>query len=193
MQLAAELDKLHAELDADRTRLEALTAERDTVVEELAATRKWIDDLHEAEAEFASSPAAAPDATHATAPSSKPKATAPKDEVDDGEAWQAVRLATRYVFGEEVVVQINGDPGKLFDLSITGCQLLSPTALKPNHTVKVTLPNEKKPVICTGTVVWTRLEPSAGGQAIRYRAGVRFTKVDEAAIETFASRHGATA
>ena len=83
-------------------------------------------------------------------------------------------------------------PARLSDLSITGCQLLSPTALKPNHTVKVTLPDGKKPVTCTGTVVWTRLEPSAGGQAIRYRAGVRFTKVDEAAIETFASRHGAT-
>ena len=90
-----------------------------------------------------------------------------------------MRLANRYVFGEEVAVQINGDPGRLFDLSITGCQLLSPKALKPNHTVKVTLPDEKKPVICTGTVVWTRLEPSAAGQALRYRAGVRFTKADE--------------
>ena len=116
-----------------------------------------------------------------------------EDAGDDDDGWQAVRLANRYVFGKEIVVQINGDPGRLFDLSITGCQLLSPKALKPNHTVKVTLPDGKKPVICTGTVVWTRLEPPAGGQALRYRAGVRFTKADELAIEAFAAHHGATA
>ena len=75
-----------------------------------------------------------------------------------------MRLANRYVFGEEIAVQINGDPGKLFDLSITGCQLLSPTALKPNHTVKVTLPNEKGSVACTGTVVWTRLAAARTGR-----------------------------
>ena len=93
------------------------------------------------------SPAAAPAAdTRRSIPAMPRKATASqstKPTTEDG--WQAVRLANRYAFGEEFVVQINGDPGKLFDLSITGCQLLSPTALKPNHTVKVSLPDEKKP------------------------------------------------
>jgi hypothetical protein len=165
------------------------------VAGELQAARQWIDELREAEAEFAmlspapSQPATAPVPSPPTSakPSANAKATGGEDD-----GWQAVRLATRYVFSEEIAVQINGDPGRLFDLSISGCQLLSPKALKPNHTVKVTLPGEKKPVVCTGTVVWTRLEPPTAGRAQRYRAGVRFTKADELAIEAFASQHGAT-
>ena len=104
------------------------------------------------------------------------------------EGWQAVRLANRYVFNTELSVQVNGDPARLFDLSISGCQLLSPTALKPNQMVKIVLP-DKTPVTCAGKVVWTRLEPMAMGQPLGYRAGVRFTKADEVAIEAFAARY----
>src|SRR5205814_9860669 len=102
------------------------------------------------------------------------------------ESWQAVRLASRYVFSTELSVQVNGDAARLFDLSISGCQLLSPTALKPNQMVKVLLPS-KPPLTCAGKVVWTRLEPMGVGQPLGYRAGVRVTKADEAAIEAFAS------
>jgi hypothetical protein len=61
--------------------------------------------------------------------------------------------------------------------------------LNPHNTVKVTLPSEKKSIVCTGIVVWTRLEPSAPGRSLRYRAGMRFTKADELAIEAFAAQH----
>jgi hypothetical protein len=49
------------------------------------------------------------------------------------------------------------------------------------------------PVTCSGKVVWTRLEPMAAGQPLGYRAGVHFTKSDEAAIEAFAARHATPA
>jgi hypothetical protein len=52
--------------------------------------------------------------------------------------------------------------------------------------VKVLLPS-KPPLTCAGKVVWTRLEPMGVGQPLGYRAGVRFTKPDEAAIDAFAS------
>jgi hypothetical protein len=106
--------------------------------------------------------------------------------------WQPVRIATRYLFSQEITVQVNGDPSRLLDLSTSGCQLLCSTALKPSHAVKVMLPGPHSPVVCTGTVVWTRLELPAAGQPLRYRAGVRFAKADEGAIETFAAHHAAT-
>ena len=61
---------------------------------------------------------------------------------------------------------------------IGGCQLLSPTALKPNQMVRIVLP-DTPPLTCAGKVVWTRLEPMGMGQPLGYRAGVRFTKADE--------------
>jgi hypothetical protein len=51
------------------------------------------------------------------------------------------------------------------------------------------LPAETTPVACSGKVVWTRLEPMAAGQPLGYRAGVRFTKADEVAIEAFIARY----
>jgi hypothetical protein len=49
--------------------------------------------------------------------------------------------------------------------------------------------SDTAPITCSGKVVWTRLEPMAVGQPLGYRAGVKFTKADEAAIEAYAARH----
>jgi chromosome segregation ATPase len=189
------------------TQLHAMTSEREAITDELTAARKWINDLREAEAQFALPPApphlnAPPHAdapSHVDAPHAKSKAKAkgaapaavpdPREEGEPEEGWQAVRLAPRFLFADEISVQVNGDPARLFDISISGCQLLSPTALKPNQMVKVLLPAGKTPLACSGKVVWTRLEPMAAGQPLGYRAGVRFTKADEAGIEKFAARH----
>jgi predicted nucleic acid-binding Zn-ribbon protein len=191
----AEIPALRADLEAARARLEALATERDTIAGELQAARKWIDALREAEAEFGalSSQIETPSGPPPAPPAKLDvKAPAPSGGPEDDEGWQAVRLANRYVFREEIAVQINGEVGRLFDLSASGCQLLSPSALKPNHVVKVVLPSVHASITCTGKVVWTRLEPSESGRPLGYRAGVRFTKADESAIETFAADHGAT-
>jgi hypothetical protein len=57
--------------------------------------------------------------------------------------------------------------------------------------VKVSLPDTKTAIACTGKVVWARLEPARAGRPLGYRAGLSFTKRDEAAIEAFMVRHGA--
>ena len=180
-------------------RLDEMTREREAITDELTAARKWINDLREAEAEFALPPApphveappanAAPAKTKAKAKTPAPVTTHPRPDTEEPEeGWQAVRLAPRTLFSEGLSVQINGDPARLFDISISGCQVLSPTALKPNQLVKIVLP-DKPPVACAGKVVWTRLEPMAAGQPLGYRAGIRFTKADEIGIEKFAARH----
>ena len=182
-QAVADYQKIAAQL-------EAMAKERDRIADELTAAQKWISELREAEAEFAS-PSAPP---HVETPPAKTTGQAPEPasaltQEEPEESWQAVRLANRYLFHSEVSVQVNGDPARLFDLSISGCQLLSPTALKPNQMVKILLPADKAPVVCSGKVVWTRLEPMAAGQPLGYRAGVRFTKADDVGIETFAARY----
>jgi hypothetical protein len=189
-QALAHHDQLAAERERERTeaarRIEALTAERDKMAGDLQNAMKWIDEHLEAEAEFSASSGTIRAAAQA-APTADAAPTAPAEE-----GWQAVRLATRFGFPEPIVVQVNGDPGKLVDISTTGCQLLFPTALKPNQVVKVQLPDERAPISCAGKVVWTRLEPPVKGGLMGYRAGVSFTKADGHAIEAFVARHAST-
>jgi hypothetical protein len=199
-QQLASARSMEAQAVADHqkvaARLAAMTEERDAVINELAAARQAINQPRAAEPEFVLPPAPAaveqsPAKARAKAKTHAHSAVKPEPVEPDG-GWQSVRLANRYVFNVELSVQVNGNPARLFDLSASGCQLLSPTALKPNQMVKIVLP-DSTPVPCAGKVVWTRLEPMAAGQPLGYRAGVHFTKSDEAAIEAFAVRHAAPA
>jgi chromosome segregation ATPase len=175
--------------------LDRVSAERDALTSELNAARQWIAEMQAAEAEFgalnaedALAPPAGPSSSRAGLEAPRAAVRPPEDE-----GWQAVRLASRYIFAEPLTVQINGNPGRLCDLSISGCQVLSPTALKPNQVVKIQLSSDlAAPVTCTGRIVWTRLEAAGPGRPLSYRAGVRFTAADEQAIESFATLHGAT-
>ena len=118
-----------------------------------------------------------------------PPAPQPATPAEGEDDWQPVRLDTRYVFPEEMRIQINGEPVKLCDLSTSGCQIISPTNLRPSQIVKVLLPLDEGPVACTGTVVWARVESPVPNRASACRAGLRFTKTDEAAIEAFVIRY----
>ena len=170
-------------------------ADYETIVAQVAAIAKERDQVAvEPAPPPAPSPVAKPPAkTKGKAPVAVPAppqaaASAPKqEEPEDG--WQAVRLADRYQFNSDVSVQVNGNTARLFDISTSGCQLISPTALKPNQNVKVLLPVDETPVTCAGKVAWTRLEPMAPGEPLGYRAGIHFTKADEAGIEAFAARY----
>ena len=82
---------------------------------------------------------------------------------------------------------MDGNPGKLVDLSLTGAQVLTPSAINPNRLVTVTLPLGDGALACKAKVVWSRLEPRAG--QLWYRAGVQFTNVDQRGLETFFSVH----
>jgi PilZ domain len=184
-QTVADHQKLSAQLDA-------LSKERSALIDELATARSAIAQPREVQPEPAAAASLASPHVEPHTPKGKAKAHAPasakKQQIEPEEGWQSVRLAVRYMFSTDLSVQVNGNPARIFDISISGCQLLSPTALKPNQMVKIVLP-DVPPVTCSGKVIWTRLEPMAVGQPLGYRAGVRFTKADEIAIETFAARY----
>jgi hypothetical protein len=201
-----DVDAQQSDLDAASQRVGALTAERDALAvellgvrNELAAAQRWIQELREAEAEFAAAAAAgaagaggagAATAAAARTDSDKPSirpATATVEGPDGG--WQAIRLASRFVFSKAVAIEINSAPATLLDVSVSGCQLVSESPLKPHQTVKVQLASAPL-LVCSGKIVWTRLELAGAGRPPAYRAGVRFIAPDEAAIEAFAARVG---
>ena len=97
------------------------------------------------------------------------------------------RAAKRVAFKGEFDIQVDGTPGKLVDMSITGAQLLTPSAMKPNRLIKVTFPMGDTVIACKAKVMWSRLEPRAG--QLWYRAGVSFTSADQIALEAFLSAH----
>ena len=120
-----------------------------------------------------------------------PKQASAKVVDADESAWRPVRLAHRYQFREPIDIQVNSQPGMLYDISITGCQLVSAGAVKPNQTVKLQIASGEGTLTCAGKVMWSRLEPPAAGRPFGYRAGVQFAKPDEAAIEAFVARRAA--
>ena len=103
------------------------------------------------------------------------------DAADPSEQFRG--SAKRIQFKKEIDIQIDGTPGKLVDISLTGAQVLTPAAMKPNRLITVTLPMGDSSVACKSKVMWSRLEPRAG--QLWYRAGVSFTSIDQVALETF--------
>ena len=123
------------------------------------------------------------DATAAPQPASKKKSATEKK-------YAAVRQDTRQAFPNALGVQIDGEAALLVDLSVSGAQVLSCSALKPAKNVKMLLPSSEQPVLCRGRIIWARLEPTMPGKPIRYRAGMTFTGADQAAVQAFMTRHG---
>ena len=97
------------------------------------------------------------------------------------------RGARRVSFRADIAVQIDGNPGKLVDLSMTGAQVLTPAAINPNRLVSVTLPLGDSALSCKAKVAWSRLEPRSG--QLWYRAGVQFTTADQQGLESFFAMH----
>ena len=98
-----------------------------------------------------------------------------KAEPAPAAVYDAPRRASRHAFIQDLQIQIDGSATQLVDLSTTGAQVISPTALKPNRMVKVALPMGDGAVSCRGKIVWARLEPPSAGRSLCYRAGVLFT------------------
>ena len=88
-------------------------------------------------------------------------------------------------------ITIDGAAGELIDLSVGGRRCCRPKQ-EVNRVAKITLTSDKTILACKGKIVWAWLEPHSQRRALRYRAGVLFTEVDEAAIEAFIARHAAT-
>ena len=96
---------------------------------------------------------------------------------------RGTRRAPRVAITDGVEVLVDGNPASLVDLSAVGAQVVSPTILKPNQRVRVTLPDPGRPIRLSAAVAWATFEmPKAGP---RYRAGIEFFDGDPDALGRF--------
>jgi hypothetical protein len=100
------------------------------------------------------------------------------------------RKARRVKIKKSVNVTIDGAPSALVDLSTTGAQVLSPRAVRPDHSVQLMLPNDNGGLSCRARVVWVAIEHARDPKHSMYRAGIQFRDVDAPEFEAFFSKHG---
>jgi PilZ domain len=133
-------------------------------------------------------PPAAATAT-ATAPqtSGAPVATQDAPKALD---WHGTRRAPRYRVQAGVELHLDGNPAAVIDLSTVGAQVISPTVLRPNQKVRITIPVDDLMMRFRGAIAWAKFElPKAPVKAPQYRAGVEFTDADAKAIDNFCARN----
>jgi len=97
---------------------------------------------------------------------------------------RGTRSAPRTSISDPVDLTIDGNAATIVNLSTGGAQVLSPTVLKPNQRVRLSLSDGEATVRVTGSVAWATFEIPR-----RYRAGIEFIDPDVKAIQTFAERH----
>ena len=105
-----------------------------------------------------------------------PPAAAPLDQ-------RGTRRAPRFKVVEQVEVMIDGNPATLVDVSVVGAMVVSPTSLKPNQRVRVSLPDNARPIRVGAGVAWSAFEIPKSGP--RYRAGIEFFDADPPSMERF--------
>lgn len=108
----------------------------------------------------------------------------PKKPLDQRGTRRAPRIRIR----ENVEVLVDGNAAQLIDLSAVGAQVLSSKMLKPNQRIRLTLPEGKVALRCTGSIAWASFEMPKG-EAPRYRAGIDISGADAVAMTGFAERH----
>jgi hypothetical protein len=109
----------------------------------------------------------------------------PGSALDQRGTRRAVRVRVR----DGIEVAVDGNPASLVDLSTVGAQVTSPTVLKPNQRVRVTMGDGKAAIRCAGAIVWAAFEMPKG-MATRYRAGIDWGITPAAsAIEAFVKKN----
>jgi CheY-like chemotaxis protein len=93
------------------------------------------------------------------------------------------RRAPRVDIVDDIEVLIDGNPAGLVDLSTVGAMVLSPTILRPNQRVRVSLPDAARQIRITAVVAWASFELLKSGP--RYRAGIEFFDADADAVQKF--------
>lgn len=97
---------------------------------------------------------------------------------------RGTRRAPRFKMVDGIEVTIDGNPATLVDLSTAGAHVVSPTILKPNQRLRISLPESGRPMRFSGAVAWASFEIPKGG-APRYRAGIEFFDADQGSIGKF--------
>ena len=96
---------------------------------------------------------------------------------------RGTRRAPRVRIVDGVEVLVDGNTATIVDLSIVGAQLVSPTILKPNQRVRLSITHGHKPLRINAGVVWASFELVKTGP--RYRAGVEFFDAESERIQKF--------
>jgi hypothetical protein len=104
--------------------------------------------------------------------------------------WHGTRRAPRFRVRAGVELHLDGNPAAVIDLSTVGAQVISPTVLRPNQKVRITIPVDDLTMRFRGAVAWAKFElPRPPAKTPQYRAGVEFTDADAQAIDTFTARN----
>jgi hypothetical protein len=123
----------------------------------------------------ASAPPPVPDGS-AVAVAAPAPAAAPLDQ-------RGTRRAPRVRIVDGVDVVIDGNVATLVDLSVIGAQVVSPTILKPNQRIRISMGEAIKPLRFSAAVAWASFELAKTGP--RYRAGLEFVDADADAVKQF--------
>jgi hypothetical protein len=97
------------------------------------------------------------------------------------------RRAPRFALNDDAAVVVNGERGRLVNLSATGAQLLVVVRLRPEEPLRLSLVDADTEVKVRGVVAWSSAEPTAAG--LSYRAGIEFTSADSLTLDAFCTRH----
>lgn len=108
-------------------------------------------------------------------------ATTPLDQT-------GTRRAVRFRIRSRVNVLVDGNNASLVNLSTVGAQVVSPTVLKPNQRVRMSLVDEEGAVRFRASVAWASFEIPPEGSP-QYRAGLAFIDANGAAVDEYCSRH----
>ena len=103
--------------------------------------------------------------------------------------WHGTRRAPRYRIRKGVEIQLDGNGAFVVDLSVIGAQVLSPTILRPNQRVRISVPTDEFVMRFRGAIAWAKFELPNPSEPPRYRAGVEFIDADGAAMEDYCNRH----
>jgi hypothetical protein len=112
----------------------------------------------------------------APTPPSMPAPAAPLDQ-------RGTRRAPRFTVVSGIEVMIDGKPATLINLSVVGAQVVSPTILKPNQRVRMTLQDPDGPIRCMAGVAWAAFEMPKSGPV--YRAGIEFFDAEAGNLDRF--------
>jgi hypothetical protein len=99
--------------------------------------------------------------------------------------WKGTRRAPRFKIVDGVEVTIDGNPAALMDLSVIGAMVVSPTTLKPNQRIRLSLPQDPRAIRFSAGVAWAAFEMPKNKPAPQYRAGIEFFDADADAVLKF--------
>jgi hypothetical protein len=122
-------------------------------------------------------PPPAPAPAVAAAPA--PPVAAPATPLDQ----RGTRRAPRFNVTQGIEVMIDGNPAALINVSTVGAQVVSPTILKPNQRVRMTLPDADGPIRLMAGVAWAAFEMPKSGPV--YRAGIEFYDAETGNLDRF--------